>query len=450
MQIEVRWQLATPTDPKGYALAFLPTSTPLSGLPRLDDPAEPNLTGIFALGFDTYNPPPPPGASRNDIMFGPLGNIANRPQREVSLHRDGRELANRLAPRSLSEPLALTIDEVVGGVEVTLTVGGVAVYESYFVPEVSLALVKPVLIGASAPLTVSRKGMPRWLSTPRKLSAFTQALNDAQHHRVKNTVAFPDTSGVGRVVCTLTLANTPKGIDPWDRLAQLFLTDETGERYELLRWITPYRKAWQWKVDLTDFLPLLRGKKELEIVCETYSEGWLVSIDFDFYPGPIAREPYKVIKLWNGVARIGLADEPIEKFLAPQTLATDRETVGAAFYSIVTGHGGSPNALNAGEFHPLWRRLHCDGRTFTNRLWKDDVYLNPCRPQGGTWKFPRAGWSPGDVVAPWIVNLTPALVPGKPLRLAYELEPYTNTTPDKGFLANHTFASYLILYRKPR
>ena len=331
MRIEVQWQLATPTDPRGYALALLPASTPASAVPHLDDPAEPNLAGVFAIGFDTHNPPPAPGSSRNEVMFGPLGNIENRPQREISLHRDGRELANRLAPRPLSELLALTLTEVVGGVELTLTVGGVAVYENYFIPEVSLALVKPMLIGASAALSVSRKGMPSWPGTPRRVSAFTKALNDAQHHRVKSRVSFPDTTKIGRVVCTLTLENTPKGIDPWDRLAQLFLTDENGERYELLRWITPYRKAWQWKVDLTDFLPLLRGQKELELSCETYSEGWLVSIDFDFYPGPIAREPYKVIKLWNGVAKIGLTDEPMEKFLVPQTLATDRETVGAAF-----------------------------------------------------------------------------------------------------------------------
>lgn len=450
MRVYVQWQVATPADPRGYTLAFLPASTPTP--PHLDDPAEPNLPGVFALGFDTHNPPPPPGASQRDIYFGPQGNIENRPQREVSLHRDGRELANRLSPRPLTELLALSVDEVVGGVEVTLTVGGEAVYERYFVPEVSLALVQPVLIGAgaSSALIVRRQGTPRWLSSPRRVSAFSHALNDAQHHKIQNTVAFPESiAGIGRVVGTLTLENTPKGIDPWDRLAQLFLTDETGERYEILRWITPYRKAWQWKVDLTDFLPLLCGKKQLEIACETYSEGWLVSIDFDFYPGAISREPYKVIKLWNGVAKIGLTNEPIEKFLVPQSVPTDRETVGAAFYSLVTGHGGSPNALNAGEFHPLWRKLHCDGRVFTNRLWKDDVYLNPCRPQGGTWKFPRAGWSPGDVVTPWTVDLTAAIAPGKPLRLAYELEPYVNPTPDKGFPANHTFASYVILYRKP-
>ena len=46
------------------------------------------------------------------------------------------------------------------------------------------------------------------------------------------------------------------------------------------------------------------------------------------------------------------------------------------------------------------------------------------------------------------MDLTAAVAPGKTLRLAYELEPYINPTPDKGFPANHTFASYIILYRK--
>lgn len=447
MRLELSWQRATAVDPRGYCLVFLPRTAPN---PPFDDPAEPNLPGTFALGFDTHNPPPPPGADRNAVFFGPQGNIENRPQREVSVHHNGREFVNRFAPLPLSERLLLVVEEVLGGVELTLTVGGQPLYSAYFVPEVSLAGVEPRLLGTDAALSVRRSGAPRRPAPPNRIAAFTRALNDAKNHRVKNTVAFPESGkGIGRVVATLTLENTPKGIDPWDRLAQLFVTDEAGQRYELLRWITPYRKAWQWKVDLTAFLPLIRGKRELEIFCETYSEGWLVSVDFDLYPGSPVQEPYKVIKLWNGVAKIGLADDPIERFLTPQTIPTDPETTAARFYSLVTGHGGSPNALNAGEFHPLWRKLHCEGRTFSNRLWKDDVYLNPCRPQGGTWKFARAGWAPGDVVAPWTVDLTCALLPGKPLNLRYELEPYANPTPEKGFPANHTFASYLILYRKP-
>lgn len=447
-RLEAHWTPALPPKGKGYALVFLPQGTPL---PKLDDPAEPNLPGCFALGFDTDNPPPAPGADRREVWFGPLGNIENKPQREVSLHVNGRELANRLAARDLNGETVVVAEETVGGTLLTVRVGGVAVYDQYFIPEVRVAGTTPTLLGIAGKLTSRTAGRPAPLTAPRRVAAFTAALNDATHHRVKAEVAFPEsTEGVGRVVCTLTLAPTPKGIDPWDRLAQLFLTDERGERYEILRWITPYRKGWQWKVDLTDFLPLLRGKKALELFCETYSEGWLVSVDFDFYNGPRAWEPYRVVKLWNGVAKIGLADDPIERFLVPQTIPTDPYTVGAKFKAVVTGHGGAPNANNAGEFWPLWRKLLCDGRVFAHRLWKDDVYLNPCRPQGGTWKFPRAGWAPGDVVAPWEVDLGPALVPGRPLRLGYELQPYANPTPEKGFPANHTFATHLILYRRTR
>ena len=164
---------------------------------------------------------------------------------------------------------------------------------------------------------------------------------------------FPErVDGIGRAVLTLKLEATPKGIDPWDRLAHLYLFDDSGERFELQRWITPYRKAWEWKADVTDLLPLLVGKKKVEIFCETYSEGWLVSVTFDFYRGRLERVPYKVVNLWNGAPPLGLAEQPIETFFVPKTVSLDRQTIGAAFRSVVTGHGMEPNSNNAGEFHP--------------------------------------------------------------------------------------------------
>ncbi len=53
-------------------------------------------------------------------------------------------------------------------------------------------------------------------------------------------------------------------------------------------------------------------------------------------------------------------------------------------------------------------------------LWKTDCYLNPNRPQFGTWKFSRAGWAPGDVVRPWWIDLTPKLEPGEVATLDYQ------------------------------
>ena len=89
-----------------------------------------------------------------------------------------------------------------------------------------------------------------------------------------------------------------------------------------------------------------------------------------------------------------------------------------------TGHS------QVGEFTPSARTARLrdgggeDAARFENVLWKTDCYLNPNRPQFGTWKYSRAGWAPGDVVRPWWIDLTPHLQPGSEAALRYEPEPY--------------------------
>ena len=115
--------------------------------------------------------------------------------------------------------------------------------------------------------------------------------------------------------------------------------------------------------------------------------------------------------------------------------------------TVVTGHGMSPNTGNAAEFLALWRRLRVGECDFENQLWKDDNYLNPCRPQGGTWKFDRAGWAPGDVVRPWVVDATRCVKPGQNAVFRYEIQPYENLTPEPGNPARHVVEAALIEYR---
>ena len=85
-------------------------------------------------------------------------------------------------------------------------------------------------------------------------------------------------------------------------------------------------------------------------------------------------------------------------------------------------------------------------------LWKTDVYLNPNRPQFGTWQYARAGWAPGDVVRPWWIDLT-EFVPGKEAEVRYEASAYDfsgapKVPGDKQInQASHVVRSYLILYR---
>jgi hypothetical protein len=87
-----------------------------------------------------------------------------------------------------------------------------------------------------------------------------------------------------------------------------------------------------------------------------------------------------------------------------------------------------------------------NGEAHPNLLWKTDNYLNPCRPQGGTWKYDRAGWAPGDVVRPWIVDC-PGPLAGATLSLGYALDPYVNENRGQTWDPFHQVTSYLVLYR---
>lgn len=372
------------------------------------------------------------------------GNIYNRPQREVSLWLAGRERFNKLSPTPLRItgkpiPLALTIQNVTGGANVTFMARSVPVYNHRFVPLLHVdATAKPKFEGDA--IVTGTQFFPHGpfdFAPPVHIKAIEKALNDQSHRDITAMVEFPENiDDVGRVICTLTLGPTPKGIDPWDRLAHIYVFDGHGHKFELLRYITPYRKGWQWNADVTDLLPLLHGRRKLMVQCQTYSVGWLVSVSFDFFNGPIVHRPIWVHTLWDKTVILGQAKMPIDGQLPPATInphGRGIEHVGwVKLRTLVTGHGMSPNTDNAGEFCPLWRKLWVNDHDYQNLLWKTNNYLNPCSPQSGTWKYDRAGWGPGTVVKPWTVGFKPT---GQPIEVRYEIQSYVNRTPDKGYPA---------------
>lgn len=438
------WSLNIQADSPGFSMLLGTVSEAPGG-----DWAEPNVPGRFGVGFDLRN-------VKSDNPFNADGNIFDRPQREVSLHWNGREIANRLCPVPFADgqhDFSVNVAATNGGSDVTVLVDGKSVYDRQFVPGLTPAqgpwqvagngiskVINPVTKGDMTPIAPPR---------PIKVSIFKDTVNDAQHHKAAATVDFPESlRGIGRVVGTLRLKPTPAGLDRWDRVAQIFLTDDRGERFEVLRYITPYRKGWEWQLDLTDLLPLFAGHRKFDLECETWGEGWLVDFDLDFYPGRPALVPYKVVNLWNGTEVIGQGNEN-SMFKVPLSKDIDRGAAATKARFVVTGHGQMPNSDNAAEFIPLWRKFIVNDTPFTDVLWKTDNYLNPCRPQGGTWKYDRAGWAPGDVVRPWLVDITNNVRPGASAKLQYAIEPYTNKTPDNGNPARQIFGSQLIFYRKP-
>jgi len=95
---------------------------------------------------------------------------------------------------------------------------------------------------------------------------------------------------------------------------------------------------------------------------------------------------------------------------------------------------------------PSDRTVYVNRHEFKNQLWKTDCYLNPCRPQGGTWKFDRTGWAPGSVVEPWQINLTEIVKTDRELKVEYVPMSYRNTSEGDHYKPHHWIESQMIFY----
>lgn len=480
-RFEVAWSLVMNTGTEGMGLAWVDVTGggfgTGSGVPapmpfeQSRDPGgnamipppkwsweAPNLRGAFGVGIDASNPV-------NRDPFGGSGNIMDRPQHEMSLHWDGLEIIKKTTATEFRDEkphkVRVSGEYVTGGAVVTLTLDDEVVFDRFFIAGMMPFAGRAVFGAANGDtsgdvllddVSISTFGVRQRAPAPHRVVVMDRVLNDQSRGENKAEVDLPtSTEEFGRIIATLRLDKPETRFDPWDRIAHVFVEDLDGSnRTELIRYITPYHRGFEWKVDVTDLRPLLMGKKRIVQACGTYGEGWLVSVALDYYPGPtqdglIAE---KVINLWNGHPVIGDPANPPEKFYEARSFTLEPWVAAAKVRVTVTGHGMSPNTNNAAEFMPLERTLKANGAEFKNNLWKMDNYLNPCRPQGGTWKYDRAGWAPGDVALPWTVDVTKTIGENRELKLEYILAPYVNDARGQTSAPTHATQSQLVLFRR--
>jgi len=427
---------------------------------------EPNLRKSLGVGIDVHNPP-------SKEMFTPWGNYQGLPQREVSLHWDGREIVKRVAPvefRDKDARVRIHVQQVVGGAEVDVEIGGRLVYDHEFVPGVvpypsRLAIGAGTRKDATTQFQVTNvayvAGPPaKKRRPPLHVEVFNHVLTNNKKTAYTAEVALPPAGwAFGRVLLTLDLHDAGKHWDEWDRNGEISIWLDEKTKVGLVPFITSYRTPCHWVVDVSAFRPWLAGKRRIEIAAGTTfykNRGFMMSVSLDFFHGTPDLEPFRITPLWNGSAHHGAPENHYRDFFPPRTVAIDASTKTARVYLSVTGHS------QVGEFTPEPRTLVFKPEAaaeaevrFENTLWKTDCYLNPHRPQFGTWQFSRAGWAPGDVVRPWWVDLGDAVVSGKPAQVRYEPGPYDVSAHDEPpsakdlAAANQVVRSYLIEYRAP-
>ncbi len=168
--------------------------------------------------------------------------------------------------------------------------------------------------------------------------------------------------------------------------------------YEIMSFVTPYginldfgEEGESWTFDVTDFGPILKGKKRLYM-----SRGgqWQEEMDiwFEFIEGTPARDVIDISQVWP-VTSVPFARINDDWRFEPRLLYNDPNAAEFMLKTTITGHG------QQGEFIP---REHFTAigtpevGVFTDswRAWTECAD-NPVYPQGGTWVYDRAGWCPG-------------------------------------------------------
>jgi hypothetical protein len=451
-RITAEWDMSIVAGADGLGFALLNTAQyGVSGAgPAISE--EPSLVGSFAVGFDVYCP---------DDYQG-LGS------HEISLHWDGVERANKRSSfdyrTGTFNRIRVTVQYVAGGAEITVSAGGQTVYDTFFMAQMtpydSRAAFGARTGGLKTTLLVDNISVVYEQPTaapaaPVSVRTFDQTLMNGSSRDIKQTFAFPAADTVyERVILRLNVEQPSGGWDPWDRMMAIYVWDAGNQtRYEIARFMTPYSKAGTWWIDVTDYQSLLRGSRQMGIWLDSWvgsdtpPVGYLFTTDFYFYAGTPRYRVVGLSNLWVGTPTYGnLSDPTMSNFFTNKNVSVPHNAAKAKLRFMVTGHGQSPNSESAAEFISRGRTARINTQTFYNVLWRNDCYLNPCRPQGGTWKYSRAGWAPGDRVWPWDIDISSHIVPGQSSTFGYVADAYYNYTPDAGNTARHWVESQVIFY----
>jgi hypothetical protein len=292
---------------------------------------------------------------------------------------------------------------------------------------------------------------------------------------VDGDATFPADGAYQKIVLHLSLDCPQGSCDYWDRFGTLGIVTSKGVDggadtvIELARFITPYRVAAKWDLDITDLRPLLSGALKLRAFIDTWvgpgstsGNGWLLTARFEMTGGIPDKEPIAALPIWTQrSAAYGDPARPVASAFAPQTIALPSGASSFAVRTFITGHGQG-NAANCAEFCSRKHTLTAAGHSHAQAIWRTDCATTATPNQAGTYTYPRAGWCPGADVRPWTVDVTPDVADRASATFAYDVEAYENScrpdaVPDGGTCAactlgtgcaydggSHTEPSYMV------
>ncbi len=230
---------------------------------------------------------------------------------------------------------------------------------------------------------------------------------------------------------------------------------EIIERIELARVITPYggyyNTSWSNTIqfDITDLAPILQDSVEIRAFYGGWSDGFAITLDFEFIEGTPPRIPLQVRNVYSsgpGGFPYGNAGNPIENYLFAKTFSIDTNETNAMLRVIPTGHGAGTS--NCAEFCNKNYRIKLNGtQYFQQAIWRNDCGLNHLMHQAGTWIYDRANWCPGDKGNILNHDISSFIVPGNSISVDMDVDAFTNSV--SGQNPNYILATQLITYASP-
>ena len=306
-----------------------------------------------------------------------------------------------------------------------------------------------LLIGLISALQSSNAQFKENITSHKKETIVTDPSKGENSY--KRWVTFPSKDKeIRQVMLNLTFEcpNNMRCAD-WDYVDPIKVRPKNDTvSYEIARMLTPYggrfQEDWRfdWKVDITDFSPILRDSLEVDYIHTGYEDnktrGWKVTVDFEITYGKPVAEPLALYKIYDGKYSYGDKTDPIENHLVPMTLKANTKSTFGKLKIQQTGHGMDANGC--GEFCDKYRQVLFNGEVIdTKQLWMQ-CGDNPLYPQAGTWIFDRANWCPGYLLQPDEVSFDTN--PGKEFTIDLNMEPYEIEEPS----AKELLVAYVLEY----
>jgi hypothetical protein len=190
-------------------------------------------------------------------------------------------------------------------------------------------------------------------------------------------------------------------------------------KFEIMSFVTPYgigidfgEEGKSWTFDVTDFGPILKGKKRINL---ERGGQWQEDMDikFVFIEGTPAHDILDIKQIWP------VTSESYTRIIdnvryEPRNLLLPANAGQVKLRVAISGHG------QEGEFVPRNHFINLDGgyNEYQWQVWKECAD-NPIFPQGGTWIYDRAGWCPGEATDVREYNLLDWVYAGDEVEIDY-------------------------------